>query len=501
MTNCTRGFFSGLLLWLGTQAACYAVPDDWRRGLPEPVLENHPGWVALYYDTWRIADAKMSKNAGEFMFDTAFTQGRIWMWDTVWISHFGLYVQDANPRITHPMHGHDLFYGVQRDDGCIPHVWDSTGQHDWGIHNPIFSLGELNAYRLTGDTRRLARVLPILDRFFFYLKGKYSDASGLYRSFDWNNGMDNRPSPGLSIDSTCEQAMVAAHLKEIADLVGDTERAAKFEQEHLALKTLINDRMWHAGDRFYTDCDPAGQQANVWSVASYWALLSRVAPADRAAAMKDHLFDPANFKTPVMVPTLGRKSSGYNGKGGDYWRGSVWIPTNTMVIKGLWAYGYRAEAREIAVNGLEGIFATWEKTGTLHENYDQEQPGAAGGSSKRDFVGWTGVQPIATLIETIIGIRVHAPENKIAWTLRMTEQHGMRNLKWGPDYSRKVDLVADAREGAGDPVTIHVDTSAPFTLEVDTGFATRTFDIREPGRATFVVSRSSAESADKQGAE
>ncbi|MFM7108107.1 MAG: hypothetical protein ACKOZU_05830, partial [Planctomycetaceae bacterium] len=117
MTNCRRRVFSGLLLWLGTQAACYAVPDDWRRGLPEPVLENHPGWVALYYDTWRIADAKISKNAGEFMFDTAFTQGRIWMWDTVWISHFGLYVQDANPRITHPMHGHDLFYGVQRDDG------------------------------------------------------------------------------------------------------------------------------------------------------------------------------------------------------------------------------------------------------------------------------------------------------------------------------------------------------------------------------------------------
>ncbi|MCX6996699.1 MAG: trehalase family glycosidase [Kiritimatiellaeota bacterium] len=431
----------------------------------------------------------MSKYADQFMFDTAFTKGRIWMWDTVWISHFGIYVQDANPRITHPMHGHDLFYGVQRQDGCIPHVWDVTGRHDWGVHNPIFSLGELNGYRHTGDKSRLVKALPILDRFFFYMKGKYSDPSGLYRIFDWNNGMDNRPCPGLSIDSTCEQAMVAAQLKEMAEIVGDQERAAKFENEHLALKKLINDKMWHAGDHFYVDCNSKKEPVNVWSVASYWALLSKVAPADRAKQMKDHLFDPANFKTPVMVPTLGRKSSSYNGKGGDYWRGSVWIPTSTMVIKGLLEYGYLAEAREIAINGLEGIYATWKNTGTLFENYDQEKTGAPGGSSKRDFVGWTGVQPIATLIETIIGIRAHAPENKITWTLRMTEKHGVRKLKWGSNYSQQVDLIADARNTQDDAVTIRVDTNAPFTLEVDTGFATRTFAIRDAGQKTFTISK------------
>ncbi|MEI7908077.1 MAG: trehalase family glycosidase [Verrucomicrobiota bacterium] len=477
------------LLQVGCQISFGAVPDDWRKDLPEPVVEKHPGWVDLYYDTWRIADAKMSKYADQYMFDTAFTKGRIWMWDTVWISHFGIYVQDANPRITHPMHGHDLFYGVQRADGCIPHVWDTTGSHDWGVHNPIFSLGELNYYRHSGDKSRLSRVLPVLDRFFFYLKGKYRDPSGLYRSFDWNNGMDNRPSPGISIDSTCEQAMVASQLKEIAGLVGDTARAAKFAKEHLALKTLINDKMWHQDDKFYVDCNGVGEPANVWSVASYWALLSKVAPAERAKQMRDHLFDPANFKTPMMVPTLGRKSREYNAKGGGYWQGAVWIPTNTMVIKGMLEYGYLDEAREIAINGLDGMFQTWKKTGTLFENYDQEKPGAPGGSSKADFVGWSGVQPIATLIETIIGIRTHAPENKIKWTLRLTEKHGVRKLKWGPNYAKQVDLIADARATAEDAVTIHVDTNAPFTLEVDTGFATKTFDIKDAGRKTFTISR------------
>jgi hypothetical protein len=90
-------------------------------------------------------------------------------------------------------------------------------------------------------------------------------------------------------------------------------------------------------------------------------------------------------------------------------------------------------------------------------------------------------------METIIGIRTEAPENKIKWTLRLTAKHGVRNLKWGPDYSRRVDLIADARNATGDAVTIHVDTSAPFTLEVDTGLTTKTFEIKVPGRTTLKI--------------
>jgi hypothetical protein len=133
------------------------------------------------------------------------------------------------------------------------------------------------------------------------------------------------------------------------------------------------------------------------------------------------------------------------------------------------------------------MLETWKKTGTLFENWDQEKPGAPGGSSKADFVGWSGVQPIATLMETIIGIKTHAPENKIKWTLRLTEKHGVRKLKWGPRYSKQVELIVDARAIADDAVTIHVDSNARFTLEVDTGFATKTFDIRDAGRKTFTI--------------
>jgi hypothetical protein len=96
----------------------------------------------------------------------------------------------------------------------------------------------------------------------------------------------------------------------------------------------------------------------------------------------------------------------------DDWRKN--LPEPVVAARPGWVdlyYGYLAEAREIAINGLDGMLETWKKTGTLFENYNQEKPGAPGGSSKADFVGWSGVQPIATLIETIIGIRTHAPRS------------------------------------------------------------------------------------------
>ncbi len=471
------------------------VPDDWRAALPAPVLGAHPGWVDFYYDTWRIADLKKSEYKGHTIFDTAFKLGKLWLWDTVWISHFGVYAQGANPAVTDPMAGYDLFYSAQREDGCIPHVWNVSGEHGYKVHNPIFTLGELNYYLHTGDKSRLATVLPILDRFYFYMKQAYGEPDGLYRNFDWHNGMDNRPIADISIDSTCEQAMVAEQLKQIAELVGDDARAAKFDKEYIELKKRINESMWSSADQFYTDLKTDRTHANVWSVASYWALISGVADVAQAASMKAHLFDEANFKTPFMVPTLGRKSPDYDATGGHYWNGAVWVPTNTMVVRGLKKYGYMKEAREIAINGLEGMYATWMKTGTLWENYDQENPGkpgekgAKGQICRTDFVGWSGVQPITTLIETIIGIQLNAPENRIEWNLRMTERNGVRNLKWGQNYSRRVDLVADARTSTDTPITITVSSDTAFTLVVDTGFTKKEFVVEKGANHTFLVKR------------
>src|SRR5690606_24716225 len=48
--------------------------------------------------------------------------------------------------------------------------------------------------------------------------------------------------------------------------------------------------------------------------------------------------------------------------------------------------------------------------------------------SRPNFVGWTGLGPIAMLIETHMGIRIQDGAKQIRWCLNETGTHGIRNL-------------------------------------------------------------------------
>ena len=86
--------------------------------------------------------------------------------------------------------------------------------------------------------------------------------------------------------------------------------------------------------------------------------------------------NPNTFARLHRVPTVAADEPGYN-PAGEYWRGSVWAPTDTMVIRGLERYGYTDLAREIALNHLTNMGRVFEKTGTVWENYapDKIEPG------------------------------------------------------------------------------------------------------------------------------
>ena len=60
---------------------------------------------------------------------------------------------------------------------------------------------------------------------------------------------------------------------------------------------------------------------------------------------------------------------------------------------------------------------------------------------------------------------------------------------WGENYSKKVDLVADARTSPDSPVKLTVSSNAPFTLLVDTGFARKEFAVENKQNQTFLIKR------------
>ena len=454
-----------------------AVPDDWRKNLPEPVLSDHGDWVDLYYDTWRIADSKKVERPSGWTFDDAFDRSGMWMWDQVWITTYGKYLQGAHADVTNPMAGIDQFYASQDGgSGYMSHVWPRDIAC---IHNPIFTLGERSWFNHCADTSRLRRVLPVLEKFYYYAENEQGSSSGMYRDACWHNGLENRPTSDYLVDLTAEQAMVARDIREMAKILGESGTADEFREEHEALKKLMNEKMWSSTDRFYVDVDANMNHVNNWTAAAYWTLLARIPDEARAEAMVDALFDPSLFKTPHVIPCLALKSRGFDDPGIDYCRGAVYIVLTTMILKGMLEYGYNEEAHEIAMDHLAVIAQSWKDNGTLYECYDAREVGRPGGRAKSDFVGWTGVTPIANLIEFIIGIRVDAPRNRIVWDVNLTEKHGIRNLRWGRDFRNEVSMVAGRRAGRDEPVEIDVTSSRDFTLEVKVGTKGAVIDIPE----------------------
>jgi len=117
---------------------------------------------------------------------------------------------------------------------------------------------------------------------------------------------------------------------------------------------------------------------------------------------------------------------------GRYWQGGIWAPANFMVIKGLQKNGYNKEAFDISKRHHDHILQVFKNTGTFWEYYAPESanPGLL---ARPDFVGWTGLPPIAVLFEGIFGINCSLPEKTINWNVNLLEEHGISRYPIGKE--------------------------------------------------------------------
>jgi hypothetical protein len=116
-----------------------------------------------------------------------------------------------------------------------------------------------------------------------------------------------------------------------------------------------------------------------------------------------------------------------------------------MVLRGLSNVAEDSLAHDIALAHHEQAVKVFEKTGTMWENY---APFAAepGSPAKNDFVGWSGLGPIAVLFEYVFGLRPDVPSHTLVWDVRRLERHGIEQYPFGPDGI--LDLECKARASA-----------------------------------------------------
>jgi glycogen debranching enzyme len=228
------------------------------------------------------------------------------------------------------------------------------------------------------------------------------------------------------------------------------------------LNQIVNENLWAESETFYFDRWRDGNLSGVKSVGAYWALLADVISGDRLSRFIEHLKNPKVFNRPHRVPSLSADHPCYSQKG-DYWQGGVWAPTNYMILRGLTQVNEDELAYEIAFNHLDNVLKVFENTGTLWENYAPEYV-SPGNRAKADFVGWSGLTPVAVLLEYVFGLRPDVPNGRLLWDVRLLDEHGIEGYPYGKEGV--LELSCARRSSEIEEPVINSKSNIAINLEV-----------------------------------
>ena len=451
-----------------------------RKVLPSPYWEGHNEQIDMYWKAWQIGIKNICQPVDGSGFVSSYIapayNGNIFMWDDSFITMFCRYGRRFFPF----QNTLDNFYAKQHPDGFICREIRADGSDCFGRYDPtstgpnLLPWSEWLYYTSTGDDNRLNKVFPVLAAYYKWLKLNRTWRNGTYWSSGWGTGMDNMPrvpegyntiySNGhmVWLDACLQQIQVAEILLKMGFYLERWQEIEEFEDDIKHLKNYINKNMWSEKDGFLYDQFANDSLSTTQGIYAYWVLHTDVLPKERLDRLVAHLNDTTKFNRPHRVPSLAYSNPKYKANG-RYWVGGVWPGTNYMVVSGLINKGYRQLASEIARNHYDNVLKVFKKTGTFWEYYAPESA-EPGFMARKDFVGWTGLPPIAGLIEYIFGIRSDYAEKKLTIDVTLLDGYGIERYPWGE--AEQLDIKVAKRKNVSDKprVTIKASSDVEVTL-------------------------------------
>lgn len=454
--------------------------EEAKNILPNPIWQGHDKEIEMYWKAWQIAigNIRQPDEGSGFVasyLDVAYN-GNIFMWDASFMMMFARYGYHFFPF----QNTLDNFYAKQHPDGFICREIKADGADCFERYDPVSTgpnllpWAEIQYYKQYGDTDRLNKIFPALCAYNKWLRLNRTWPNGTYWSSGWGTGMDNMPrvqsqysmifSHGhmVWLDACLQQILVDNILLEIGFYLERWQEIEDLEDEIKMLTKYIQDNMWDEKTGFLYDQYADGSLSSTKGIMAYWALQTDVLKKPQLDRLVQELNNPKTFNRPHRVPSLSADNPKYNAKG-RYWQGGVWPGTNYMVITGLDKKEYRKEAHDIAVNHYNNIFEVYKNTGTFWEYYSPESADQ-GFMARKDFVGWTGLPPIAVFIEYILGIRSDFSTNSVVWDVNQLEAHGIERYPFGPEGL--VSFKVNKRSSADETPVITVDSNIAFDMTV-----------------------------------
>lgn len=293
----------------------------------------------------------------------------------------------------------------QQPDGSLPCA-------EWVMDKdcpPVFAWAAWRVHEAGAGTDFLRDVYPGLQASYdHWWATKAVGSAGL---FTWGTeaqgftsfrpGMDNLPwAVGQpTADASGFMALSARSLAKIAEALGDTEAAARYQADYERIAAAVNASLWDEGAGFYFDLDASGERfIPTKSYSGLIPLVAGIVPEERLPRILDALRDPAQFLSPAGIRSVSAKSvlfqPGYASQGGvnSNWRGPAWVPLNYLVVEALEDVdpALAMTIREAVVTAVE---TDWQATGRFHEYFDGRTGEGIGADAQ---TGWTAL--VANLI-------------------------------------------------------------------------------------------------------
>ncbi|WNR45252.1 MGH1-like glycoside hydrolase domain-containing protein [Paenibacillus roseipurpureus] len=442
--------------------------DTIKDDLPKPILPlKWSGFARLYDAAWQMLLSLVRTPPAESGLPNPYIATALdsfWHEVFVWDSSFTAMCTALGHRKLPIYDTLNMLYSRQFDGGYIHREHDvRTGlpvlfEPDFGPNPPLFSIAEWTIFRMNGNILRLQDVYPVLKGYHEWIYNNRRLPDGTYWTTGLANGLDNSPSLGYGYpDLTAQMAHDAETLGEIARVLGYEEEVRRWEIEVEETAAACNRCLWDESNQFYsTSLEQGGHNANK-VVTGFWPLWAGIVPENRVELLAKHLKNPDSFWRHHPIPSLAADSPQFE-SGGNYWRGSVWAPTNYAVIQGFDRSGQHALALETAVRHLEVMTEVFDHTGKLWENYGSEA--SCPGNVAQQAYSWTALGPISLLTEVVLGLKPEAHHRILNWQPPAGETIGIQRYPLG---AATIDLMLHISESA---TQLRVRTDKGFTLRL-----------------------------------
>ncbi|MGD0127555.1 MAG: trehalase family glycosidase [Terriglobia bacterium] len=306
---------------------------------------------------------------------------------------------------------------AQTDAGVVPNIAAASGTTPDRSQPPVGSYVTWKVYQRIQDRQLLEWAYPRLKKWhewWLHDRGDgqgwrdgYHDSllewgsdkgsspstggRGFLQAAKWESGMDDSPmydeasydpqaytmnlvDVGLnslySLDAEC--------LAKIATILGKNDDAKKFTEEYDHRRQLIQQKLWNEKDGIYENRFWDGSFSKHLSPTNFYPLFAGIATPEQAKRMvEEHLLNPKEFWGTYVAPTIARNDEAFPDQ--NYWRGTIWGPTNYMLYEGINRYGFDKVALEYAHKSYDLFMDDWKTN-----QHDNEQYHAWGGNGGGD---------------------------------------------------------------------------------------------------------------------